>query len=565
MNAGARAMARAVERPLLVIAEDLTVELANPAFCAMFAVAPEQSEGRRIDEIGGGRWLFPALRELLDGTLAAVGRADDLRVEHTSEDLGHRVLLLSVCPTALGDGDRHILLTIDDLTERERTRFELKGQKEFAEKIFDAARDPLLVLGWDLRVRAANDTFYAKFRVDRQNTQGCLVYELGNGQWNIPRLRELLENVLAENDSFDDFVVEHEFEQIGRRVMLLNARKIDHMQLILLAIEDVTERASAEEARRTGEERLRRVLETDAVGVMFFDQTGTLIDANDVFLRMTGYSREEVKARELTRRRMTPPEWTALSEEQMRKLAGTGHIGPYEKEYILKDGSRLWMMLAGRQLDPGTVVEYCIDISDRKHAEMERELLVHELSHRVKNVFSVIQSLASQTRARNQTATAFREAFLGRLDALARAHCMLLDTEWQGASLDALVTNAVQAYLCDHPEAVIMEGEPIPLPPGHSVAISMVLHELGTNAAKYGALSHHKGRLSVLWRKVPDDEGSRAELLWEERGGSGVMPPKEKGFGSRLIEQACSYQLGGSCEMDYTPEGLTCRISFPLK
>lgn len=117
VNAGARAMARAVERPLLVIAEDLTVELANPAFCAMFAVAPEQSEGRRIDEIGGGRWLFPALRELLDGTLAAVGRADDLRVEHTSEDLGHRVLLLSVCPTALGDGDRHILLTIDDLTE----------------------------------------------------------------------------------------------------------------------------------------------------------------------------------------------------------------------------------------------------------------------------------------------------------------------------------------------------------------------------------------------------------------------------------------------------------------
>jgi PAS domain S-box-containing protein len=293
--------------------------------------------------------------------------------------------------------------------------------------------------------------------------------------------------------------------------------------------------------------------------------TGTIVDANDVFLHMTGYSREEVRARELTWRRLTPQEWVSLSEEQMRKLALTGHIGPYEKEYILKDGSRSWMMFAGRQIDKGTIVEYCIDISDRKHAEMERELLIHELSHRVKNVFTVIQSLASQTRARHQSATTFREAFLGRLAALARAHCMLLDTEWRGASLRGLVENAVQAYLADHPEAIEIEGDDIPLTPAHSVAVSMVLHELGTNAAKFGALSHGKGRLRVVWRKVPDDGGSRAELSWEEGGGADLAPPKLKGFGSRLIEQACSYQLGGSVAMDYTPEGLTCRISFPLK
>lgn len=280
---------------------------------------------------------------------------------------------------------------------------------------------------------------------------------------------------------------------------------------------------------------------------------------------MTGYTREEVKARELTWRRMTPPKWVEISETHMQKLAETGRIGPYEKEYILKDGSHSWMMFAGRQLDDRTLVEYCIDISDRKHAEMERELLIHELSHRVKNVFAVIQSMATQSRARNQTANSFRQAFLDRLAALARAHCMLLDAEWQGATLDMLVANAVQAYLIDHPQAITVVGEPIALTPGHSVAISMVLHELGTNAAKYGALSHSNGRLRVAWRKAEADGRPEVELVWEESGGAGIGPPAERGFGSKLIEQAVSYQLGGRVTMDYAPEGLTCKISFPLK
>ena len=142
---------------------------------------------------------------------------------------------------------------------------------------------------------------------------------------------------------------------------------------------------------------------------------------------------------------------------------------------------------------------------------------------------------------------------------------MLLDTEWQGASLDALVGNAVQAYLTDHPKAIETEGEAIALTPGHSVAISMVLHELGTNAAQYGALSHSDGRLRVACRRAEDTAGPRLELSWQEWGGFEIAPPKELGFGSRLIEQAVSYQFGGSVEMDYSAKGLTCRISFPLK
>jgi PAS domain S-box-containing protein len=119
----------------------------------------------------------------------------------------------------------------------------------------------------------------------------------------------------------------------------------------------------------TTEERLRRVVETEAVGLIIFDHAGTVVDANGVFLRMTGYTRGDISSGTLTWRRMTPPEWVAASEAEMEKFGRTGRIGPYEKEYILADGSRGWMLLAGRDLGDGTVAEHCIDIGDRKRAE----------------------------------------------------------------------------------------------------------------------------------------------------------------------------------------------------
>lgn len=279
MNEDARAIARAVCQPLLVLADDLTVEVVNPAFCAAFGAKPERDEGRKLFEIENGLWAIPQLQDLLHDVLGNRSRGGELRIDHTFDGLGRRVLSVSACPADLSDGARRLVLTLEDVTEAERLRLELEGQKELAGKIFDASRDALLVLRQDLQVQAANETFYTKFQVNPHETEGRLVYELGNGQWNIPRLRDLLETILPANDSFDDFFVEHDFQQIGHRVMLLNARRIDHLQLILLAFEDVTERTRVEEAQRAGEERLRRVLETDAVGVMFFDATGTLVDA----------------------------------------------------------------------------------------------------------------------------------------------------------------------------------------------------------------------------------------------------------------------------------------------
>ncbi|MCC6392775.1 MAG: response regulator [Bryobacterales bacterium] len=146
-------------------------------------------------------------------------------------------------------------------------------------------------------------------------------------------------------------------------------RTLQLLDMLSRQAADAVENTRATVALRASEERLRQVLETDAIGLLFFDHTGTIIEANDVFLKMTGHTRTEVQRRELTWRRMTPPEWIEISGQQLAKLAATGRIGPYEKEYFLKDGSRRWMMFAGRDLGDGTISEYCVDITEHKKAE----------------------------------------------------------------------------------------------------------------------------------------------------------------------------------------------------
>jgi PAS domain S-box-containing protein len=387
---------------------------------------------------------------------------------------------------------------------------------------------------------------------------------------------------------------------------------------------------------------------------------------------------------------MTPPEWIEASAQQLRKLDHSGRVGPYEKEYLRKDGSRSWMWFTGARLGEDTIVEYWVDINDRKQAESallerderigalvagsvltvwetgpdgtvaadspgwraltgqkldewsghgwldavhpedradaerrwrdavagrtlmdaefrlrtpagewrwtnlravplqldddgsvrkwlgmnidiserkqaeaDKKMLARELSHRVKNTLAVVQSLAMQTD-HSQSVEQYRDKFVGRLQALARAHSMLLDAHWRSADLKELVERALQAYRVDRPEVIEVDGDPVPLAPSHGLGLSLVLHELGTNAAKYGALSRPEGRVHVSWWVEAVRHGRRLHLLWHEHGGPPVEPPEEKGFGTRLIERASTHELEGEAELDYTPGGLRCEVIFPL-
>src|SRR5579859_464702 len=138
-------------------------------------------------------------------------------------------------------------------------------------------------------------------------------------------------------------------------------------------------------------ERLERAVDS-VVGIIFFDLSGTVIGSNEVFRRVTGYTQEEIQSRTLHWRMMTPPEWVVASEQQMKQLANTGWIGPYEKEYFMKDGSRRWMMFNGKKLDDNTIVEVCVDITARRQAELaaqrseeHRKKLIEDMAHALNN------------------------------------------------------------------------------------------------------------------------------------------------------------------------------------
>ncbi len=239
-----------IRQPLLILTDDLSIHSANRAFYQAFQVDQAQTEGRPIYELGNRQWDIPRLRELLSQILPQEGMVEQFEVEHSFQNIGEKIMLVSA-RTLRRAGDRPflILVAIEDVTEQRRSRWLLEHQKELAEKIINTVREPLLVLHQDLRVQSANRAFYDTFEVEPAETEGRMVYDLGRGQWDMPDLRRLLSEILPDNDFFQDFEVEHDFPTIGHRVMLLNARRVDHLQLILLAIEDITERRRAEQER----------------------------------------------------------------------------------------------------------------------------------------------------------------------------------------------------------------------------------------------------------------------------------------------------------------------------
>jgi two-component system, cell cycle sensor histidine kinase PleC len=238
---------------------------AGRSFYEVFKVKPEETLGQLIYDLGNKQWDIPSLRELLETILPQKTTFDNYEVAHDFSAIGRRIMLLNArqIQGALGK-EKIILLAIEDITERrqieiglEKARKELEATKqseddarEYAESIINTVREPLIALNQDLRVVSASRSFYEVFKVKPEETVGHLIYDLGNRQWNIPQLRELLETILPRRTAFNNYEVKHDFSNIGRRIMLLNARQIQRAsgkeRIILLAIEDITERRKIE-------------------------------------------------------------------------------------------------------------------------------------------------------------------------------------------------------------------------------------------------------------------------------------------------------------------------------
>jgi two-component sensor histidine kinase len=207
------------------------------------------------------------------------------------------------------------------------------------------------------------------------------------------------------------------------------------------------------------------------------------------------------------------------------------------------------------------------EIAERRQAEQHRELLINELNHRVKNTLATVQSVAAQTLRDSALEHAVREALDARLIALSDAHNLLTEQNWESATLGAVVEMALRPYRSERGDRFNVGGPEVHLAPKTALAVAMALHELTTNAIKYGALSNDTGRVAIEWDLTltggPDER--RLRMSWRESGGPPVQQPKRRGFGTRLVARGLSAELGGTVDLAFAPEGVICTIDAPLR
>lgn len=205
------------------------------------------------------------------------------------------------------------------------------------------------------------------------------------------------------------------------------------------------------------------------------------------------------------------------------------------------------------------------EIEERRQAQTQQSLLIRELHHRVKNTLATVQAVVGATARSTSNIDEFYEAFVGRIISLANTHSLLTEAVWQTASLREILDKELTPYKDDAGDRVVLEGPAVELPSEAAVPIGMAVHELTTNAAKYGALSVNTGKVAVHWTSEAQPEGLRLTLHWTESGGPLVSPPKRQGFGSRLLHRVLATQLNAKVEMDFRTTGLEVSIDTILK
>jgi PAS domain S-box-containing protein len=311
-------------------------------------------------------------------------------------------------------------------------------------------------------------------------------------------------------------------------------------------------------------ERLAAIVDSSDDAIVSKTLTGQISSWNAGATRIFGYEAHEMIGQPITR--IIPPELHDEETEILARLRRGQRVDHYETVRIAKDGRRLNISLTVSPVrdNLGKVVgaaKIARDITERKQAEKLHRLLIDELSHRVKNTLATVQALANQSLRRAKSPADFVSSFGGRVQALARAHDLITQTKLRGAEVLDIVRDQVMLGATDDTR-VSCSGPVVMLDAEPSLHLALVLHELATNARKYGALSSPNGHLGVHW-ELQTNGGYRLVLEWQESGGPKVSAPKDRGFGSALIDHTLA-ACGGEVSMRYAAAGVTGRIILPI-
>lgn len=341
----------------------------------------------------------------------------------------------------------------------------------------------------------------------------------------------------------------------------------DKIDGVVITFVDVSERRQVEQQLRTSEQLVsqeKRLVELSHDPIFIWDFDGGIVSWNRGSEELYGYSRDEAlgKRKEQLLRTIVP----GFSFEELRARLLQDRSWRGELKHHTKDGRELTVesrivleVVDGRRL----ALESTRDITDRALWETRQRLLLSELTHRVKNTLTVVQAIAHQTLRSTKSPEDFAERLDGRLAALGKAHTLLVASEWKGADLAAMAREQLAAYTAENPGRLKIEGERVSLPADLATPFGLVMHELATNAAKYGSLSRPKGTVDLSWSVSRRRNNTPVvTIVWNERGGPRVKPPKTTGLGSSLIERGIPE---AKVKRDFRASGMICTIEIPLR
>ncbi len=305
---------------------------------------------------------------------------------------------------------------------------------------------------------------------------------------------------------------------------------------------------------------LAAIVSASGDAIISKDLDGTVTSWNNAAERLFGYTEAEMLGQSISK--IVPPERIDETKRILAEIARGERIDHFETQRRHKDGSLVEISLTVSPIydDAGRVIgasKISRDISERRHAEERLRLLMRELDHRAKNILAVAQAMLRLTRA--DTVPDYVNALEGRIRALARVHSRVAESCWSGADIRALAAADIEIF-SDAGQRMTAEGDSVWVSPAAAQVIAIVLHELSTNAAKYGALSTDTGSVAIHWHR---DAAGDLCLFWTEEGGPTVAEPSRRGFGTQIVERGVPDQLGGSAETTWSPAGFRCTFVVP--
>lgn len=327
------------------------------------------------------------------------------------------------------------------------------------------------------------------------------------------------------------------------------------------AAEDITAAKAVEAELRGSMARLRLALEAGRMAAWEADLKTRRLTASGEFNRLLGFPPDLHLTIDEVEARYRPGEAVRLTALARESLARDQRFFEAELEFVRPDGAPLWLLMRAELVPDGNgglgrAVGVLMDISGRKADEERLRMLAREVDHRANNLLTIVQGAVALSTA--PSVPEFKAGLTGRLAALARAHQLLAEGRWMGADLRRLAEDELRPFETDDPNRLRIEGPACALAPAAAQSVAMVLHELATNAAKYGGLSRPEGRVSLAWA-APDADGFLT-LRWTESGGPPVRPPSRKGLGTAMLRRALGGPMNGRTTLTWDPQGLRCEL-----